>query len=97
MPPAQFPASGILQGVREYGDHGPGLKRHPTERGANPWNAGGAALMALILWECNDCIPGCKLTAHIDLDDPPEGCPWAHQNTEDPNRCNWKAKKVLDD
>ena len=59
--------------------------------------AGGAALMALILWECNDCIPGCKLTAHIDLDDPPEGCPWAHQNTEDPNRCNWKAKKVLDD
>jgi len=56
----------------------------------------GGILMAVILWECNDCIPGCKLTAHIDLDDPPEGCPWAHQNTEDPNRCNWKAKKVLE-
>ncbi len=52
--------------------------------------------MVLILWKCDDCTPGCMLSACNDLDDPPKGCPWAHNNLEDPNVCNWKAKKVLE-
>ena len=52
--------------------------------------------MALILWTCDDCAPGCKLTAHNGLDDPPEGCPWAHNNPYDPNKCSWKAKQVIE-
>jgi len=44
-------------------------------------------------WECTDCGKSdpCRLYGwRYDDDDPPQGCPWAHNNPDDPNRVGWK-------
>ena len=92
LPHEKHPAGDQVPGVRQYGNHGP----RPAERTAEREDDPGDQDMTLILWECNDCIPGCKLTAHNGLDDPPEGCPWGHNNPYDPNKCSWKAKQVIE-
>lgn len=41
-------------------------------------------------WVCNDCVPGCRLQGSNDPEDPPRGCPWAHNNPNDPNHARWR-------
>jgi len=46
-----------------------------------------------MIWVCEDCSPRCMLKGGADSDDPPRGCPWAHNNLDDPNECNWRIFK----
>ena len=44
-----------------------------------------------MIWRCDLCTPGCELKGSSDPEDPPQGCPWHHNNPDDPNTATWRA------